>query len=83
MHRKPLTAPGALPPKPQIRKIAFEEHFLVPVAMKKDKDGKIDQQDVNYHAVENGLNPRLVQADLRPDDGLHRGPDREHGRGGD
>ena len=57
MHRKPLTAPGALPPKPQIRKIAFEEHFLVPVAMKKDKDGNIDQQDVDYHAVENGLTP--------------------------
>ena len=55
MHRKPLTAPGAFEPKPQIRKIAFEEHFLVPQGLETDTYGKVSQKDIDKHAVENGL----------------------------
>jgi hypothetical protein len=53
-----LTRPGALPPLPPLKKIAFEEHFLVPEALKKNPDGSIDQEDINFHAENNGLTPQ-------------------------
>lgn len=52
-----LTRPGALPPLRPLKKIAFEEHFLVPEALKKNPDGSIDQEDINFHAENNGLTP--------------------------
>jgi gamma-resorcylate decarboxylase len=52
-----LTRPNLLPERPPLKKIAFEEHFLLPEAMKKKPDGSIDMDDFNFHAVNNGLTP--------------------------
>lgn len=53
-----LPIPGKLPDPPKLRKIALEEHFVVPVAMERDRDGKID---VQTHAAENGLEMDFFQ----------------------
>ena len=53
-----LTKPNQLPPQPKLRKIAFEEHFLVPECLKKDVNGMISQRDIEVHAEENGLTPQ-------------------------
>lgn len=53
-----LTKPNLLTPKPKLRKIAFEEHFLVPEGMELDANGNISQKDIDYRAVENGLTPQ-------------------------
>jgi hypothetical protein len=50
-----LTRPGALPPPLPLTKIAFEHHFLVPQALKKNPNGSINQRDINFHAENNGL----------------------------
>jgi len=52
-----LTPTIARPTPPPLPKIAFEEHFLVPEAMKKNPDGSIDETDVDFRGI-NGLDPR-------------------------
>jgi predicted TIM-barrel fold metal-dependent hydrolase len=56
-----LTRHGALPPPPPLKKIAFEEHFLVPEALKMNPDGSINQEDIHFHAVVNGLIPEWFE----------------------
>ena len=45
-----LTKPNLLPPPSPLKKIAFEEHFLVPEALKKNPDGDdVLQGDFHGH----------------------------------
>jgi hypothetical protein len=59
-----LTRPGALPPLPPLKKIAFEEHFLIPEALKKESRWQYRPGRHQLPCREQRPNSAVVQADL-------------------